>query len=143
MSESLSNTQAKPPDPPRVSSLHHVGVHVADLETSMRFYAAVFGLTVAGRLSLGREDIVFLAAGAQLVELIADGSGARQTGVVDHLAFAVDNLDDWLLRLRERGVRVLDPHVIDVPEIGARILFCLGPDDERIELLEQRTAPAS
>jgi hypothetical protein len=70
--------------------------------------------------------------------LIVDGSGRRQTGVVDHLAFAVDNLDDWLLNLRAHGVQVLDPQVIHIPQIGARILFCLGPDDERIELLEQR-----
>lgn len=121
-----------------VSGLDHVGVHVADLETSVAFYEAVFGLTVATRFSLGAEQLVFLSAGAQRLELIADGRGRRQTGVVDHLALAVENLNDWQLRLRDRGVRVLDPQPIDVAPLGARILFCLGPDDERIELVEAR-----
>jgi catechol 2,3-dioxygenase-like lactoylglutathione lyase family enzyme len=58
--------------------------------------------------------------------------------VVDHLALEVDDLDAWLARLRERGVRLLDEAPIEVPTLGARILFCLGPDGERIELFEQR-----
>jgi lactoylglutathione lyase len=123
----------------RASGLHHVGVHVADLESSVAFYEEVFGLEVAARLELGDERLVFLNAGAQSLELIADARGRRQTGVVDHLALAVDNLDDWFHFLRERGVRVLDPQPLDVPPIAARILFCLGPDDERIELFEQRS----
>jgi lactoylglutathione lyase len=121
-----------------VISLHHAGVHVASLERSIAFYQAVFGLHVAERLSLGAEQIAFLAAGGARVELIADGSAGRATGVVDHLAFAVSDLDGWASRLRDRGVRLLDEAPLQVAALGARILFCLGPDGERIELFEQR-----
>jgi len=58
--------------------------------------------------------------------------------VVDHLAFEVDDLDDWVPRLRASGVPLLDEAPVEVPALGARILFCLGPDGERIELFEQR-----
>jgi lactoylglutathione lyase len=121
-----------------VLGLHHAGVHVASLERSIAFYRAVFGLHLAERLSLGTEQLAFLEAGGARVELIADGAAGRATGVVDHLAFAVSDLDGWTSRLRERGVRLLDEAPIHVPALGARILFCLGPDGERIELFEQR-----
>jgi hypothetical protein len=48
----------------------------------------------------------------------------------------VSDLDSWMVRLRGLGVQLLDQEPIDVPEIGARILFCLGPDGERIELFD-------
>ena len=123
----------------RLVGLHHAGIHVTNLEHSIAFYQALFGLRPLQRLQLGRERIVFLEAGAGSIELIADDGGARPTGSVDHLALEVTDLDGWLARLRERGVRLLDEMPIDVPELGVRILFCLGPDDERIELLERAT----
>ena len=87
-------------------------------------------------MTLGTEQIVFLEADTGRVELIVDGTGARQTGMVDHLAFEVADLDAWVWRLREHSVQLLDEAPVDVPAIGARILFCLGPDGERIELFE-------
>ena len=124
-----------------VIGLHHAGVHVASLERPIAFYEAVFGLYLAGRLSLGPEQLAFLEVGTCRIELIADGAAGRETGVVDHLAIEVDELDPWVPLLRERGVRLLDDAPVEVPALGARTLFCLGPDGERIELFEQR-APA-
>ena len=122
-----------------VTRLHHAGVHVASLERSIAFYQTVFGLRLAERLSLGAEQLAFLEVGSSRVELIADGTAGRATGVVDHVAFEVEDLDGWVSRLRQHGVRLLDEAPIEVPALGARILFCLGPDGERIELFEQRT----
>ena len=119
-----------------VLGLHHASVHVTNLERSIAFYEAVFELRVIERLALGFEQLAFLMAGKSRVELIADGTARRDTGVVDHLAFEVDDLDGWVPRLRERGVRVLDEAPVEVAALGARILFCLGPDGERIELFE-------
>jgi catechol 2,3-dioxygenase-like lactoylglutathione lyase family enzyme len=126
-----------------VTRLHHAGVHVTDLERSIAFYQTVFGLRLAERLTLGPEQLAFLEAGGSRVELIADGTHARGTGVVDHLAFEVEALDDWLPRLRSFGVHLLDEVPVEVPALGARILFCLGPDDERVELFEQRAPEAA
>jgi lactoylglutathione lyase len=122
----------------RVIALHHAGVHVTDLEGSIAFYQSVFRLRLAERLSLGSEQIAFLQAGTSWLELIADGIPGRGPGAVDHLALAVDDLDGWLARLRESGVRLLDEAPVGVAALGARILFCLGPDGERIELFERR-----
>jgi DNA-binding CsgD family transcriptional regulator len=40
--------------------------------------------------------------------------------------------------LRQHGVRLLDEAPVAAPELNARILFCPGPDGERMELFEPR-----
>jgi lactoylglutathione lyase len=126
-----------------VIGVHHVGVHVASLERSIAFYQSVFGFQLARQLTLGSEQLVFLEAGPARLELIATGASDRDTGIIDHLAFEIEDLEGWVIRLRELGVRLLDEAPVEVPALGLRILFCLGPDRERIELLERRAlAPA-
>jgi catechol 2,3-dioxygenase-like lactoylglutathione lyase family enzyme len=120
-------------------SLHHAGICVTDLERSIAFYESAFEMRLVARLTLGMEQLAFLESGTTRVELILDGSGRRPTGVVDHLALAVIDLDAWLTRLREHNVPLMDEVPIDVPALSARILFCLGPDGERIELFETRS----
>ena len=118
-----------------VLGLHHAGIYVADLARSISFYRDAFGLEVAERLDFGSEHIAFLALGSARLELIEGGPGPRPgTAVVDHFALEVDDLDALLERLRERGVTLVDQAPIAVPALHGRILFCLGPDAERIEL---------
>ena len=120
-------------------SFHHAGVYVRDLERSIRFYGDAFGLHVIERLTLGDEEIAFLDAGAARVELLQSPDAfRRETGVTDHIAFHVTDLDVALDDLARRGVHVIDSTPIQVPELHARIAFCEGPDGERIELFEQR-----
>ncbi len=103
----------------------------------------MFGLELEARLTFERERIVFLRAGAARVELIqAPGSAVRRpTGVVDHVAFEVRDIDATLAMLRARGVKLLDATPLEVPALQARIAFCEGPDGERIELFEPPSRP--
>ncbi len=109
-----------------------------DLARSIAFYRDAFGLVDDGRITLGSEHIAFMRAGSGWVELIADAGAARSTGVVDHLALRVDDLRAAMAGLRVMGVTLLDEAPLEVAELGARILFCAGPDGERIELIERR-----
>lgn len=119
-----------------VVGLHHAGLYVASLSRSIAFYEQLFGLKVAERLSFGGEQIAFLRLGAARLELIEADRRRDGTGVVDHIAIEVDGLEAMLGELRAAGVKLIDAAPIEVPELGARILFCLGPDGERIELFE-------
>jgi lactoylglutathione lyase len=120
----------------RVLALHHAGLYVASLGRSIAFYHDVFGMQVAERLSFGGEKLAFLRLGTARLELIESGAAARPTGVVDHVAFEVDDLEATLELLRARGVTLIDTTPIAVLGLGARIAFCQGPDGERIELLQ-------
>ena len=119
------------------AELDHAGVHVTDLERSVAFYRDVLGLREQSRFTFGSERLVFMSAGDGWVELMADGGPGRGSGAVDHLALRVEDVTSFAARLRDAQVELLDDAPIDVPEIGARILFCLGPDGERIELIER------
>ena len=122
----------------KVVGLHHAGVVVANLERSIAFYGDVFGLEVAERLDVGGERLAFLQVGAARLELIESAPQApRRTGLVDHVALEVRDLGGLLRHLEQRGVTLVDREPIDVPDLNARILFCLGPDGERIELFER------
>ncbi len=120
-----------------IVGLHHAGIHVASLERSIAFYQSGFGLALTERFTLGSEELAFLEIADARIELIADGTGSHQTGVVDHVAFEVNDLNHWLIRLRDLGVTLLDESPLSVPRLNARILFCLGPDGERVELFER------
>ncbi len=125
----------------KVVGLHHAGVVVANLERSIAFYRDVFGLEVAERLDFGGERLAFLRLGAARLELIESAPQAtRRTGVVDHVALEVRDLDGLLRHLEQCRVMLVDRSPSDVPGLNARILFCLGPDGERIELFECATS---
>jgi lactoylglutathione lyase len=117
--------------------LDHVAVHVANLERSLAFYRDVLNLRVEARFRLHDEELVFLSTDDGLIELIHDATSPRPTGLVDHLALRVDDLDAWLRRVKSSGIRLLDASPISVPDISARIAFCLGPDAERIEFIQR------
>jgi glyoxylase I family protein len=112
-------------------------VYVADIERSVAFYCDVLGLREQTRFSFGDEALVFLAAGNGWIELIHAPGAPRISGLVDHLALRVDDLDALLARLRAARVRLLDEAPLEVPQIAARIAFVLGPDGERVELIER------
>jgi catechol 2,3-dioxygenase-like lactoylglutathione lyase family enzyme len=119
-----------------IVGLHHAGLYVASLERSIAFYVEVFGLELTEQVSFAGEQLAFLRVGAARLELIETAAGQRPTGVVDHVALEVHGLDVLLDTLRARGVTLLDAAPMHVPELRARILFCSGPDGERIELFE-------
>jgi len=55
---------------------------------------------------------------------------------IDHLGFAVDNLDETIARLRKDGVKVEDARSMAAGKI--RYAFLEGPDRIRLEIVEER-----
>jgi len=120
-----------------VLGLHHAGLYVASLERSIAFYREIFGLEVAERFDFGDEQLALLRVGNRRLELMqSPGVSSRASGVVDHVALQVDDLDAAIERLALAHVPLLDEAPLQVLPLRARILFCLGPDGERIELIE-------
>jgi hypothetical protein len=58
---------------------------------------------------------------------------------IDHVGLSVNNLDEWIQRLKARGLRLLrGPYSLG----AARAVLVEGPSREGIELVETQTAPA-
>lgn len=97
--------------------LHHVGIVVADLDAARRRYETL-GFVGGERFDVPEQRIVAVVyrAGAGYVELIqpidADGPIARYMAKrgegTHHVAYAVDDIEAALARLRVLGVRLID-----------------------------------
>jgi catechol 2,3-dioxygenase-like lactoylglutathione lyase family enzyme len=143
-----------------ISGIHHVGITVADLDTSLAFYRDVLGFEVLTdrrgvdlphiRTLLGYPDAVLnvsrlaIPGGGQLelTEFVSPNARDKQTEPIDvptlHLAFAVSDMDAVVGRLRDSGVRFTS-QVVDAPDgpsKGMRFVYCRDLDGAQLELVQ-------
>src|SRR5688500_4847546 len=131
-------------DGPIVYGHHHV--NATDPAAHKKFWADALGGVVAKVGTDGREVIripnVWICMGSQAAQGSSKGSTA------DHIGVSVSNLDATLARVKANGFRVAtaeeSPASYNVkgdianPGPGTRLAFVFGPDDVKVELLEQR-----
>jgi methylmalonyl-CoA epimerase len=109
-----------------ISSIHHVGIAVEDLEAAVERYRSVLGLEPSHRERVedqGVEEVLFDVAGGSVQLLGALGPDtpvgrflATRGPGLHHLAFGVADVADELSRLRDEGARLVD----EVPRRGSR-----------------------
>lgn len=122
--------------------LEHANLTVRDLERSIEFYRTLLGGTIRwrGKNSAGRpaahvgSDAHYLALFQASEESIADPIPELDTARpgVNHLGFAVDDMDETIERLRALGV---GPKSDDVYDPGRHVYF-LDPDGFEVELVQ-------
>ena len=106
----------KPPAP--TGLVHHIGIAVSDLESSIEFYRGLFGL--APGPIIVREDIsvrgCFVPVGDTNLELL-EGTSPNSTISIHirergeglhHVCFEVDGIADKLKSLQELGIDLID-----------------------------------
>ncbi|ATW25132.1 VOC family protein [Candidatus Formimonas warabiya] len=118
----------------------HVGLTVQDCERSASFYEKVLGCQILDQFQDARIKVVFLKSGQGTLELIQHLTGQpewRAAGVVDHIAFQVDDVEKETIRLKELGVSLLSDTPREVLD-GKKVIFFSGPDGERLELIQEK-----
>ena len=106
--------------------IDHIGVAVADLEAAIALHAQTYGMPVAHRETVAEQGVeaVLLDVGDGHVELLAPLAGDTPVGRflsgrgpgLHHVAYAVEDIEAALERLREHGVRLID----EAPRTGIR-----------------------
>jgi catechol 2,3-dioxygenase-like lactoylglutathione lyase family enzyme len=122
---------------------HHIHVFCSDLEATERWFTEGLGATVANRAdSRGVTGVTLKLGGANvLLRPAREGevlvpAGPRHFGP-DHFGLQVDDVDATVEQLRGRGVYIeVEPWDFSP---GARIAFIKGPDEVRIELVQERS----
>lgn len=124
-----------------VLKIEHVGVMVANMEKSIRFYEEVVGLKLKDTLlhTNGVVKLAFLGFGAHNeseVELVEGyNAGLPQEGKVHHLAFSVDDVEAEYERIKGLNLEQVDAEITTLPN-GSRYFFFNGLDGERIEFFQ-------
>ena len=109
----------------KVTRVDHIGIAVKDLEAAKKFYEEVLGLKSAGDEVVEEQKVrvCFFPCGDSELELLEstspDGPIAkhieRSGEGIQHIALRVDNIENALATLKEKGVRLID----EKPRYGA------------------------
>ena len=146
-----------------IQHLSHIGLCVADLAESLRFYTQGLGFRERHRLEVAGEhaerlleipgldlEAVYLERDGVCIELLHyrapghvgdDAARPMNARGLTHLSLVTDDLDGDLDRLQAIGGRVLDRTRIDNPAYNSSVVFVLDPDGTRIELVERPGDP--
>ena len=122
----------------RITGLAHVGIFVKDIAVSKAFYTEKLGMEVTHTANNGIE-LAILQIGSMIIELVEKKDDpAREAGPIDHLAFAVEDIETLMCKLIEKGIKFNTDEVQTVPGIfgGIKNLWFDGPDGERLEFFE-------
>jgi lactoylglutathione lyase len=124
----------------------HTSITVRQMEESLAFYTEVLGLEFERRRTIpeNHAEIAFVrdpVSGARVELTHWEGKDTFEAGEqLDHLAFEVEDLDRFLLKVRTKNVRVAkEPYRLSGG--SSRIAFILDPNDVWIELIERAKTP--
>ena len=113
--------------------IHHVNIRTKDLERSIAFYTEALGLKNGYRPDFGFRGAWLYDGEHAVVHLNETAEDASNLdNAMDHVAFAVDRLDDTLSRLDRLGVRYAGLRPIPGSEI--RQCFVKDPNGVTVEL---------
>ena len=108
-----------------IKKIDHVGIAVQSLNDAKAFYEGVLGMEVTEIEEVvdQKVKVAFIPTGDSEVELLesTDPNGpiakyiAAKGEGIQHIAFRVDNIEQSLANLKEKGVRLID----EVPRRGA------------------------
>jgi len=119
-------------------TVSHLALVVEDVQQTSDFYCSWLGFKETNRLSNERLTLVYLESGSATIELLKYHNAdqpKRGSGRFDHLAFTVDDVEDYAQKLKGAGI-ALESEVPFVAANGRKVIFVTGPNGERLELVE-------
>ena len=109
----------------KVLKIDHLGIAVNSIEDGKKFWSDVLGLEFEGAETVQEQKVTtaFFPVGQSEVELLEstspDGPVAKYIEKkgqgIQHIAFRVENIDEALDELKEKGIQLIDQK----PRIGA------------------------
>ncbi|WP_372681749.1 methylmalonyl-CoA epimerase [Desulfosarcina sp.] len=109
----------------KILKIDHLGIAVNSIDDGKDFWSGVLGLDFEGAETVAEQKVTtaFFPVGESEVELLEstapDGPVAKYIEKrgqgIQHVAFRVENIDEALAELKEKGVQLIDQQ----PRIGA------------------------
>jgi methylmalonyl-CoA/ethylmalonyl-CoA epimerase len=133
--------------------LHHIGVVVKDISQSIKTYEKILGLDIIAEPEedpIQKVKAVFLDMGwgegitLELLEPTAQDSPVMKSlgrgGGLHHLCFEVDDIDEEVKRVKEKGGTVVCEPVPACGFDSRRIAFVFPVDNILVEFVEREKA---
>ena len=138
-----------------IKRVGHVGIHVSDVERSLKFYTEVMGFTITAviRGPDGTAQVAFTRCEDkhhdfvlfQAPEGLDVTSGDFAHRLINQVSFEVDSRDEWLKALshiRSKGVEIVGGPVVhsfegnpnNIYGSGSRAFYFCDPDGNRLEI---------
>lgn len=119
-----------------ITGVEHVGLPTADVDSTVAFYEGL-GFTVVLRVTNPQTGnrCVFLKMKNLMIETYGSKAPAGKPGALDHVAFAVSDIDAVYAKMKEGGYQIIDPevqHRTYWPN-GVKFFTIMGPNGEKIE----------
>ena len=141
-----------------ITAIRHVGLVVADLEKSLKFWCDTMGFVVSRQMEesgshidaiMGLKDVRVTTAklkspDGNMLELLCFRSHPSQpawegspycTGLT-HIAMTVQSMEETVARLSNRGVRFPNPPQRS-PDGKVIVTYAVGPENILLELVEE------
>ena len=109
----------------KVLKIDHLGIAVHSIEEAKKFFQDTLGLKFEGSETVAEQKVTtaFFPVGDSEVELLEstapDGPIAKYLEKrgegIQHIAFRVENIEEALAELKEKGIRLID----EKPRMGA------------------------
>jgi glyoxylase I family protein len=127
---------------PALKNIHHIAIIASNYQRSKEFYTRVLGFEVIAEVYREQRDSYKLDLalnGLYQVELFSFPDSRERASYPEarglrHLAFAVDNVQEWITYLRACDVQVEDARVDEFT--GKKFTFFPDPDGQPLELYE-------
>ena len=133
----------------RVMKINHVAIAVPDIEGALDFWQDALGLALDHVEDVPSQNskVAFLPTGESEVELVKptlEDSGVsrflREKGPgIHHLCLEVDDLEEMLLNLKNKGVRLINEAPILLPNRKIAFIHPKAAGGVLIELVQQFT----
>jgi len=133
--------------------LHHIGVVVKDISQSIKTYEKILGLDIIAEPEedpIQKVKAVFLDLGwgedmtLELLEPTAQDSPVMKSlgrgGGLHHICFEVDDIDEEIKRVKEKGCTVVCEPVPACGFDNRRIAFVFPVDNILVEFVEREKA---
>ena len=123
-----------------MARIDHVHIHSSNPPKTIDFFITFFGASVKKEFeNLGRKISVLSLEGESDLSVLHIPPGVEnpkpEMASIDHIGIAVKNIETLVLQLKERGFKF--PVDLSRSASGAKIAFCLGPDNVYLELVEK------
>jgi len=109
----------------RYMKLHEIELYSKDPEASKKFYHEILGLGID--IYASQKELKVFRSGWDGLDIDASQHFPRKVSI----SFLVKNIDEYVKRLREKGIDVEDPKE---SHLGMRAFSIIDPDGYRIEI---------